>query len=585
MLFLQNLASIEWQTETDDGVYLSDVKGSRRELFGESRENGQIRRSSAHYLLFTRNVNLGDNDRELDIRIAFRLDEKGMIVSDEDQRLVVYFPTEQVTGLKFRLHGPFLLTDNRAHIKIGNDTNNRLIHECAVLLCESIQHIKEAGLLTVDFLSLLPIRKENVPSLFQPLYDQVLQTLKQYPLLPTTDGTFACATQAKLARSTELRELLNGPQLSSLYGTSSSLHWLSSDVTLDRTPDLFRYLNKDLEVDIVDPEAFARKLEKAFLEKQTDEWLVQFYIFLSKLPSLNNIIKWKPILRLENNSHVSPFEWTYPYNNNGMPNAYLLREGNSKFPLVKRSLLTDDTVYTFLKAIGLSEPDIVDEVLKFILPAYQTGKISLNAKKRNMQDLDKIQEALHRTSHAALQELISALNATPFILANNSKTSERVWKTPGEVYCESEELLTWFDGNEQAWFITDSFPESLASDLSIPTHLEPRAKPATGTTNYVMIHDWRGYHQRGLHGFDPHASLDGLQYALDQITLDRARMLWDFLLEHRHLIKGVVETSRYQNFSDAQSEESFSEIGQLCCQEAWLPTENGDFLISPKICS
>jgi len=60
MLFLQNLASIEWQTETDGGVYLCDVKGSHRELVGESRDNGQIRRSIANYLLFTRDVHVSD---------------------------------------------------------------------------------------------------------------------------------------------------------------------------------------------------------------------------------------------------------------------------------------------------------------------------------------------------------------------------------------------------------------------------------------------------------------------------------------------------------------------------------------------
>src|SRR5258708_6228917 len=414
MLFLQNLASIEWQTETDDGVYLCEVKGSHRELFGESRENGRTQQSSANYLIFTRNVNLGDNDRELDVRIAFRLDEKGKIVSEPGQKLVVYFPTEQVTGLNFRVHGPFLLTDNRANIKIDNDTNNNLIQECAILLVESIQQIKEAGLLTVDFLSLLPIREENVPSLFQPLYDQVLQTLKQYPLLPTADGMYARATQVKLARSADLRELINEKQLSTLYGSPSPLYWLVPDITLDRTPDLYRYLNKDLEVEIVDPDAFARRLEKAFLEEQTDEWLVQLYIFLSKLPGLNNIVKGKPILRLENNSHVSPFKWTYPYNNRGKPNAYLLREGNSKFPLVKRSLLTDD-VYTFLKTIGLSEPDIVDEVINFILPLYKAGEVAFDDEVRNKQHLGSIQEALKRTGHRATQDLIATLTKTPCI--------------------------------------------------------------------------------------------------------------------------------------------------------------------------
>src|SRR5216684_560882 len=188
MLFLQNLTAIEWQTETDDGVYLREVKGSLHELCGESRENGQLRQSSARYLMFTRNVSLGNDNRELDIRVAFRLDEMGKIRAEPGQNLAVYFPTEQVTGLNFRVHGPFLLTDNRANIKIGNDTNTRLIQECAVLLGESIQQIKEVSLLTVDFLSLLPIRRDHIPALFLPLYDQVLQALKQYPLLPTADG-------------------------------------------------------------------------------------------------------------------------------------------------------------------------------------------------------------------------------------------------------------------------------------------------------------------------------------------------------------------------------------------------------------
>ena len=220
LLFLQNLASISWQTETDHGVYLRTVKGFRHELCGERSQDGQLLQSSANFLVFTRNVNVSNLDRNLDVRMAFRLDESGKIIAEPGQTLVVYFPTEQVTGLNFRLHGPFLLTDNRANIKNDNDMNNKLIQECAVLLSESLYQIKKAGLLTVDFLSLLPIRKDPCTIVISAiLYDQVLQVLKHDPLLPTADGTFASATQVKLARGTELRELINEEQLSTLYGT------------------------------------------------------------------------------------------------------------------------------------------------------------------------------------------------------------------------------------------------------------------------------------------------------------------------------------------------------------------------------
>ena len=576
LLFLRNLISIEWHAGTDHGVYLRDVKGSRHELIGESSEGEQIRQCSAIYLVFSREVHLSESDRALDVRIAFRLGEEGRIrPEDRSPNLAVYFPTERSTGLNFRVHGPFLLTDNRANIKTENETNNQLIQECAALLGESILQIKEEGLLTIDFLSLLPIRKDNIPELFLPLYDQVLQLLEQYPLLPTADGMFARATQVKLARGTGLRELLDKQRLSSLYRSQSPLHWLLPEITVDRMPDLHRYLTKNLQIEEIDPEAFVRKLDMPFLKQQSDEWLKKLYTFLSKQPGLAYIIRGKPILRLENNSHVSPFN--VPYERNRTPNAYLLRDGESKFPLVKRVLLADEIVYALLKELGLSEPDIVDEVLRFILPPYVTGEVALNDERRNQQDLQRIQEALKCTDHRARQELIAKLNKTPLLQAINAKTSERAWKAPYEIYSPTEELLTWFEGNEQAWFIAGSLPESLCSVLNIRNHLQPKAE--TGYAGYVTIFDWRGNHRRGLHRFDPRASLEGLDHALDFITPDKARILWNILLEYRHLIKGIVEASRYQDFRSSWREEKFSKMGQLCSQQAWLPHIDGNFCV------
>jgi len=583
LLFLRNLASIKWQTETDNGVYFCERKGSRRELRREWSRNGQLRQNSANYLVFTRNTSLSENDRELDVSITFRLDEKGKILAEPGQKLVVYFPTEQVTGLNFRLHGPFLLTENRANIKNDNKTNSKLIQECANLLGDSIQHIRKEDLLTVDFLSMLPIRKENASPLFLPLYDQTLRVLKRYRLLPTADGTFASARQVKLARGSDLRELINERQLSALYGTPNPMHWLTSDITEDRTHDLYTYIHKELEVEVVDPEAFVRKLGKAFLERQTDEWLVQLFIFLSKQPRLKETIKWKPLLRLKDNSHVCPFKRTSPYDRNETPNAYLLREGKSKFPLVKRSLLADDIVYAFLKEIGLSEPNIVDEVLTFIIPSYEAGKISLENEKRQRQNLHYIQEALQHSGYQRRHDLISRLSKVPFIRASNVKASDQAWKTPREVYNRTKELLTWFEDNEQVWFITGSFPKSLLSDLNIPMHLQPRAKTASGSTGHIVIHNEWGFNQRGLHGFDPTANLDGLQQALELMTIDKAKILWNILLRYRYLIKGVVETSNNKDFRSPRSEEKYSQMGQLCSKSAWLPNKNGDFCFPEEL--
>ncbi len=574
LLFLQNLTSIEWQTERDHGTYIHKFQDVQHNLSEESWKDGQLQQSNAKYLMFTRNVQISNNERRLDVCIAFKLNEKGSIIAEPGQRLAVYFPTEQVTGLKFRVHGPFLLTDNRANIKSDNETNRRLLQECAILLGESIQKVKEASLLTIDFLSLLPIRKD-IPVQFMPLYYEVLEVLKQYPLLPTADGRFANATTGKLARGAGLRDLIDDQQLSSLYGVTSSLHWLSSEITDDRVPDLYQYVTKELKVEVISPEIFVRKLEKSFLQQQTDAWLVKLYTFLSKQQSLDTAIKVKPILRLEDDSHVSPFKSIY---GNEPPNAYLSPkgQGESKFPLIKRSLLVDDVIRTFFKRIDLSEPDIVDEVLEYILPPYQIGRVAIDDETRNRQDLQHIQDALAQKVHLARPRLLTALNETAFIRAINAKNVEKAWKTPQQVYSKTDELSLWFTGNEQAWFIIEPFPEALLRDLNISTHLRPRAKTTTGNTGYIAIRNGRSY-QRGLHRFDPDAHLDGLQHVLDHITLKRARLLWNLLLENRHLIKGHVETSSYQSFVNAQRTEKFSEMGELCSQNAWLPDEEGEF--------
>ena len=90
------------------------------------------------YLVFRREVAIEGSDRlSQSVRLAFRLDKEGRIVPEEKGTpLHVFFETEERTGLLFRLHGPFLLTDNRANIKRKEPTNDRLINECEQLVVE-----------------------------------------------------------------------------------------------------------------------------------------------------------------------------------------------------------------------------------------------------------------------------------------------------------------------------------------------------------------------------------------------------------------------------------------------------------------
>jgi hypothetical protein len=81
-------------------------------------EGHESERRSTPYLVREREVKWAGTDRRLNVQVAFRLDDKGQITEDGTAgQLDVFFPTDEQTRLKFRLHGPFLLTDNRANVK------------------------------------------------------------------------------------------------------------------------------------------------------------------------------------------------------------------------------------------------------------------------------------------------------------------------------------------------------------------------------------------------------------------------------------------------------------------------------------
>jgi hypothetical protein len=87
-----------------------------------------------------------------------------------------------------------------------------------------------------------------------------------------------------------------------------------------------------------------------------------------------------------------------------------------------------------------------------------------------------------------------------------------------------------------------------------------------------------GRHERGLDGFDPQATIDGLGFATSHPNDHRSQFIWNALLApNKHLLAGVVETSTRQEFSYSTQEPKTSPIGDLASSAAWLPGHDGSF--------
>ncbi len=286
-----------------------------------------------------------------------------------------------------------------------------------------------------------------------------------------------------------------------------------------------------------------------------------------------NILKSKPIIRLGDGRHVVPFRY-------GEPRAYLPTEHESQFDTVKREVCNSEKSLIFLRNLGLKEPDIVDEVRKQILPKYAQGN-EIDGEKHK-QDIVVIVKALNEVPRDREYELIQDLKRIPFLLATNAEDVKE-FHCPAEIYRRTPELEMYFEGNPEVWFLSSEYA-SYADDFEeIGVASQVRVSCKSPGYGHVVIEDQYGWHVRGLHGFDPGCSFDGLEFALSQPNIPRSKYIWGRLIPYTHSIEGEVESCTRQTFIESEVERKYSIMGELVREMAWLPNKQGEFVVPKEI--
>ena len=593
LLFLRKISEISYDLpDHEGGIYLRDEspRPPARQVTVIGQNNGQDEDES--WLIFERPVKVPDESDEVRVEIAFRLatktqDQPERIVKIDSAPLVVYFPTEKESGLGFLIQGPYRTTPARDNIPRDDHWNKILIKETAELVTESLGSLKNMKLLSVSLLEALPIRTKDFQegSMFSPIFSRVSEALMTQELLPANDGTFVAAQNVKLARGEELRKLLNQDQLHDLFQSDGEVKWLPDNVTQDRTPDLRRYLMEKLKVEEITPEVFARNLSEQFLVTQDDEWFAGFYKFLSVRDALwrrpswrggaEGILRNKPILRLQDGSHVAPFQ------NAASPNACLAvgTDTETSLPIVKVALSSDDEARKFLKDLGIPELDIVEEVIEKILPKY-TKELAEVDSEENERDLKKIERAYSTDSQDKKRRLRGVVRITPFILAECPNEGKKAYRKPKQVYFSSDELRLYFAKNDSFACISHDHPHAkLLGELGVSGRIRIKCESKPGSTAHVQL-SWSGGYRRGIEGFDPDIFVDGLENALEISSAEKSQIIWNKIAtDYSHCIEGKVLTSSRQDFSLAakthREETKLSNFGRLLIENAWLPDSDG----------
>jgi hypothetical protein len=511
------------------------------------------------------------------IEIAFRA-EAGRMTGCGSSPLTVYFPTEKETFLGFLVQGPYRTTPARDNIPAHDPSNQALVRQTAALLGEVLREMRDGGLLTVDVLQALPLDAARFQpgSMFRPLFDAVREALAHSELIPVADGGYGVAANLKLARGTELRELFGPDQLGALYGRTA--RFADESITENRTPLLWRYLRDEIGIEEVTPEAAVARLSRDFLQAQPDEWITRLYAFLFTDPQLwreepPGAARAKPIIRLEDGSHVAAFDGA------GRPAVYLPGPAASSLPTVRRAVADSPAARQFLAALNLTEPDVVAEVLEIILPRYDGLDIAELDPAQHDADLDRVMRALDEATAGRRQELVDQLRRTAFLIGENAATGEQRLMPPPALYQRTRDTEIYFDGNPDAWFADDAYGPWLVQlrGMGVRQVVQVHAR-TPDQLGYVRITAEFGRNERGLDGFDPDAEIDGLDFALRHPSHARSEYVWNVLLApNRRLVAGVVERSVLQSFSDASLEDAGSAIAVAAEREAWLPGRDGTF--------
>lgn len=594
LLFLRHLDEISWTTaDQTSGLYMRTEPvalddGVRQvALIGQESDAPIVEET---WLVFSRPVRTQHDEPAGFVEIAFALEKSGEtgeieVTPISDSKLVVYFPTVIETHMGFLIQGPYQTTPSRDNVPRREPWNQQLVLETADLLKDSLRWLRDKDMLDVGALEALPLdsARFSESDMFWPIFTSAREILASEPLLPKFGSGYVSAANAKLARARELQDLISPYQLKHLFEAEDDLFWLSGEITQDRTPRLREYLMQMLDVQEVTANTVVSRLDEKFLAAQTDDWIIQLYGFLKDRPALLKALGQTPLIRLEDGSHT-------PAVVDKLPQAFLPADVKTEFPTVRKSICASEVALEFLKSLGLTEPDTVDDVIRNVLPKYNENEISIEEKEYE-SDINRILAAFKTDSTSQKQKLTHALRESAFVMAIDPGSGAEIHAEPENVYINTERLRELFSGVPGVLLVDNDYDclrgepvrELLEScgatrypqPVQIPSNLSwqdrHNLRVSAGTADYSNESPPEDFSLRGLNEL-----LETLPKLNAEERSNKAALLWQSLIDLRDRRGNLPFRGTYKWFYFHQRSTTFdAAFVRTLNEREWVPSENG----------
>lgn len=313
LLFLSHIRTIEYLLPDNSLGSLEriDHEGGRIEI-RSSHPGGNV--TVSHWLRFQKEVEALDEDgqsKKCRIAIAHSLVEEEdskkkhrstwKIVPLDHGQVSIYFPAEkEASNLRFHLHAPFASTVSRDSVRACK-ANHQLRDHLAILVVESLASIRDQGMLTVDFLAVLPNPEDNLPEFYSPILESLVTAFKNQALTPTKMGGHAPANDlycgpaaiSRVIDDDDLALLIGDGSIPPKWAANARQENQREDRFLDSLEinewgwhELVNTIRKPHHVPYLPQHKEENDQHKTLIEnwvaKKDDDWLMRFYALLGE---------------------------------------------------------------------------------------------------------------------------------------------------------------------------------------------------------------------------------------------------------------------------------------------------------------
>lgn len=469
LLFMNNLREISWKSDVDGTALKWQATHLSTEIY-TGKDGLPIRHqfvkcktpsSEVFYHYLWTDVNHSEKG-ELSAAVVFGALPDGNIVPlERGKNTYCYFLLEEANDFPFMVHAPFLLTENRELIKKDDEWNGYLYNVLAKIAASLFLFVAD-GRLNIksdNFFDYLPDVTDDKNPNITPFVNEFVDAVRTNNVIKSTDGSFIASASAVFSQDSSMHEVFSNEvmlQLKPDWNKKWAFDFLYAIPADNRKGYLDFLVKNKLVGSFCEVEDILPLLNDEFLSSRSNDWLLSFYLLMSKHKPLfdSSLFKSTPLFKC-NDGQFKALENEY-----GICQLYLKSDQNETNAYSLNfvdDLFSNPKLASFCELIGLGVPSEFAYIEKGILENYNKSAVSRDDLGQIASDLTRIATYFSSLAYnvEAKNDLIALVSDVTFLPTVDCK-GNKSFSEPDLVYFDSKELRDYFAAKDDVVYFDSS---------------------------------------------------------------------------------------------------------------------------------